>query len=104
MLYQITFYVPISHLEIVKEAMFAKGAGRVGNYECCAWQVLGQGQFRPNENSKPFIGKPNQIETVAEYKVEMVCDEKYIKDVITALKKNHPYEEAAYAIHKLLEL
>lgn len=100
-MYKISVYIPSDHLETVKLAMFDQGAGRLGNYEHCAWQVLGQGQFRPLAQSNPFKGQKGTIETVDEYLVEMVCDEKTIKPVIAALKKTHPYEEPAFSIVRL---
>lgn len=98
MLYKISFYVPESHLEKVKNAMFAAGAGKVGNYSHCAWQVLGEGQFMPLEGSQAFIGEENKLERVSEYKVEMVCDEQSISAVMHALKTSHPYEEPGYFV------
>ena len=95
-LYKIELYVPESHLAAVKTAMFEAGAGRVGNYDCCAWQTRGEGQFRPLNGSTPFIGNQGQIETVIEYKLELVCEEPCLKAVIAALKRAHPYEEVAY--------
>ena len=71
--YQISFYVPVSHLESVKQAMFEAGAGQLGNYEHCAWQTLGAGQFKPINNAKPNIGKLNELTKIDEYKVEMLC-------------------------------
>ena len=53
-LYKIELYVPESHLTAVKTAMFEAGAGRVGNYDLCAWQTRGEGQFRPLDGSRPF--------------------------------------------------
>ncbi len=100
-MYSIIFYVPKSHLENVKTAMFTKGAGRIGNYDCCCWQTLGDGQFRALSGSQPFIGKENIIEQVEEYKVEMVCGEEYISDVVAALLQSHPYETPAYSVHKI---
>jgi structural hemagglutinin/hemolysin toxin protein RtxA len=100
-MYKICFYVPKTHLEQVKTAMFASGAGKIGNYACCAWQVLGEGQFLPLEGSHAFIGEKGTISLTPEYKVEMVCADEYIKNVIAAMKKNHPYEEIAYQIFKL---
>lgn len=97
-MYQLTFYVPSSHLESVKTALFNKGAGRLGNYEHCAWQILGEGQFRPLENSQPFLGTQNELTTVAEYKVEMICTDECIDEVVSELKKAHPYEEVAYMV------
>lgn len=100
-MYKITFYVPESHLEAVKTALFAAGAGRVGNYEACAWQVKGQGQFRPLAGSTPFIGERDMLETVDEYKVELVCAAADIQASVAALKQAHPYEEPAYDVVKL---
>lgn len=54
MSYKLCFYVPVTHIEQVKQAMFAAGAGTIGNYDCCAWQVLGVGQFRPLAGSQAF--------------------------------------------------
>lgn len=102
-MYKICFYVPTAHAEKVKNAMFEKGAGKIGHYGSCAWQTLGEGQFMPLEGSKAFIGEKNRLEIIPEYKVEMVCDAKYIHDVISALKKVHPYEEPAYQVYKLEE-
>lgn len=98
---KISFYTPSDQLEIVKSAMFDQGAGRLGHYEHCAWQVLGQGQFRPMNQAKPFLGQQGIVETIDEYLVEMVCEEKYIKAVINALKKTHPYEEPAFSVVRL---
>ena len=103
-MYKISVFIPETHLETVKTAMFEAGAGRIGDYDSCAWQCLGQGQFRPLENSKPFIGQPGEVETVMEYKVEMVCEDTLIKSSIAAMKQAHPYEEPAYDVWKLEEL
>ncbi|MDC1529637.1 YqfO family protein [Gammaproteobacteria bacterium] len=100
-MYKLCFFVPESHLESVKEALFDVGAGAVGDYDSCCWQSLGTGQFRGLEASTPFLGKKGQVEQVAEYKVEMVIKDQIIKLVIDALKKAHPYEEPAYDVIKL---
>ena len=97
-LYKIELYVPESHLAAVKTAMFEAGAGRVGNYDWCAWQTRGEGQFRPLDGSSPFLGNQGQIETVIEHKLEMVCEEQCLEAVIAALKRAHPYEEVAYTV------
>lgn len=100
-MYKLCFYVPTTHVEIVKDAIFAAGAGRVGDYDRCAWQVLGEGQFRPLSGSNPFAGQQGQIEKVAEYKVETVCEDAVIHAVVAALKAAHPYEEPAYQVWRL---
>ncbi len=100
-MYSLYFYVPESHVEQVKAAIFAKGAGRMGCYDCCAWQTLGAGQFRPLIGSQPAIGRLHQLETVAEYKVETVCQETDLHAVVQALIDSHPYEMPAYGLNKI---
>jgi hypothetical protein len=97
-MYKLCFYVPESHLETVKTAVFAAGAGRVGAYDSCCWQVLGQGQFRPLEGSRPFLGETGNVEVVDEYRVEMVCAPEHIGAVVAALLESHPYETPAWDI------
>jgi hypothetical protein len=97
-LYQLIFYVPESHLEIVKAALFTAGAGHIGDYDHCAWQTLGTGQFRPLSASNPFIGSIDQVEFIDEYKVEMVCERKKIKQALQALLSSHPYQTPAYSV------
>jgi hypothetical protein len=102
-MFKLCFYVPDSHLEVVKKAAFAAGAGRIGNYEQCCWQVEGRGQFCPLAGANPAIGRRDQLEIVVEYRVEMVCEESLLPGVIAALKQAHPYEEPAYDVIQLLE-
>lgn len=97
-MYKICFFVPEQQAEAVKEAMFAAGAGKIGDYDCCCWQIAGQGQFRPLEGSQPFLGEQGEVERVREFKVEMVCAENRMEAAIQALLAAHPYEEPAYDI------
>lgn len=99
-LFKIEFYVPEEQLQAVKQAMFAAGAGRVGDYDCCAWQVRGEGQYRPGAGSNPFKGERDRLETVDEYKVEMVCSAECLEAAVAALKTSHPYEEVAYSVFR----
>ncbi len=101
-MYQLTFYVPASHLEAVKEAVFAAGAGRYNGYDYCAWQTLGEGQFRPLAGSAPYLGEVEQLQRVAEYKVEMVVDDSCLKPAVAALLSAHPYQQPAYGCSKIL--
>ena len=101
---KLSFYVPESHLEVVKTALFSIGVGKIGNYDSCSWQTLGQGQFRALEGSKPFLGQEGTIETVVEFKVEMVCEDALAKAAVETLIKAHPYEEPAYDVVKLAKL
>lgn len=100
-MYKICFFVPADYTDLVKQALFEAGAGKIGNYDSCSWQSEGKGQFRPLDNSKPFIGEQNQLEIVDEHKVELVCDHQHIRAAISALKQSHPYEEPAYEVYKL---
>lgn len=100
-MYKLGFYVPESHLESVKHACFEAGAGRIGNYDQCCWQTLGDGQFRPQSGATPFIGAVNRLEQVPEYRVEMVCERAWVRAVVTALIATHPYEEPAWDLVEL---
>ncbi|MFZ1388030.1 MAG: NGG1p interacting factor NIF3 [Thiolinea sp.] len=97
-MYQLIFYVPATHKESVKQALFAAGAGRIGNYDQCAWECLGTGQFRPLAGSNPFLGQENNLHLVDEYRVELVCAADYIQVALQALIQSHPYEEPAYSV------
>lgn len=103
-MYKIVFFVPETHKDAVKQALFDAGAGRIGNYDSCAWETLGTGQFRAMQGANPFLGKIDQIEKVDEYRVELVCEDALIKDAIRAMKAAHPYEEPAYDVIKLSEI
>ena len=100
-MYKLCFFVPQTHLESVKQALFEVGAGAVGDYDSCCWQSLGTGQFRGLKTSTPYLGKKGRVEQVAEYKVEMVIKEQVIRQGIDALKSAHPYEEPAYDVIRL---
>lgn len=103
-MYKLCYFVPESHLEETKSALFLAGAGRIGDYDSCAWQCLGQGQFRPLDGSQPFLGQAGQIEMVNEYRVELVCEDSTVKPAIAALKLAHPYEEPAYDVCRMEDL
>ena len=103
-MFQLCFYVPETHVEIVKQAVFSAGAGKIGNYEHCAWQTLGQGQFKPTAGSTPYLGSQGELETIPEFRVEMVCDESRIKAVIEALIESHPFEEPAFHYWQINEV
>ncbi|MEE1901628.1 NGG1p interacting factor NIF3 [Pseudomonas inefficax] len=102
-MYKLAFFVPASHVEVVKAAVLAAGGGRIGDYDHCAWQTLGQGQFRPLDGSQPFLGQTGQVEVVEEWKVELVVADDLIAQVVAALKQSHPYETPAYEVWRLAE-
>jgi len=101
--YKLAFFVPASHVDVVKAAVFAAGGGRIGDYDHCAWQTLGQGQFRPLDGSQPFLGQTGQVEVVEEWKVELVVADDLIAPVVAALRLSHPYETPAFEVLRLLD-
>ena len=103
-MYKLTYHVPESHLETTKQAVFAAGGGRVGEYDQCCWQVLGEGQFRPQAGSQPYLGEHDAIEHVPEYRVELVCEDYCVAQVVAALKAAHPYEAPSYAAWQLADV
>lgn len=102
-MYKLTVFVPEEALEQVKSALFAAGAGKIGNYEQCCWQVQGTGQFMPLVGSNPHIGTQDSLERVNEWRIEMVVATANIQKVIGALKQAHPYETPAYDVIEVLE-
>lgn len=103
-MFKFIVFVPESHLERVKDAMFDAGAGRIGHYDRCAWQMMGQGQFRPLPGSDPYEGEQGRVEVVDEYRVELVCPADRLQAVAAALRASHPYETPAYEVIRLEEL
>lgn len=103
-MYKLCFYVPESHLDAVKKAVFAAGAGRIGAYDNCCWQVLGHGQFRPLEGSQPFVGQQGHVQMMPEWKIELVVADEAIHDCVKALKGAHPYETPAFEVWRLSDM
>ena len=103
-MYKLTVFIPDDALEQVKNALFAAGAGHIGNYANCCWQVQGTGQFKPLSGSQPHIGEQNILEQVSEWRVEMVVATDKLSAVISALKQAHPYETPAYDVIALLDI
>jgi len=102
-MYKLIYFVPTEAKESTKQALFSLGAGKFNNYESCSFETLGTGQFKPIDKANPHIGSLNTLEIVEEYKVEMICTDKLIKQAVQTLKESHPYEEVAYEVYKLEE-
>jgi dinuclear metal center YbgI/SA1388 family protein len=94
-------FVPGEQLEDVREALFAAGAGHIGNYDKCSYNLEGNGTFRAGENTNPFAGKKGEFHTEPEVRTETVYPDYYEGSVIRALHNAHPYEEPAYDIYSL---
>jgi len=86
--YKFIFFTPPQHLDELKTAIFATGAGTYPNYSNCCFQTPGIGQFRPGDDANPAIGTKGQLEEVGEVRCEMVCNSREITErAIEALKK-----------------
>ena len=100
---KLVVFVPAEALEAVRDAVFAAGAGRIGEYERCSWYAAGTGTFFGGEGTTPALGESGREERVAEIRVETVVPEGRIRDAIVALRLAHPYEEPAYDVYPLID-
>ena len=91
-------YVPAEHADAVRSAVFAAGAGRIGDYSCCSWSVTGTGQFLPHEGARPAIGTVGAVERLAEDRVEVIAPARIRPAVRAAMRAAHPYEEPAFDV------
>ncbi|MBY6188314.1 NGG1p interacting factor NIF3 [Marinobacter hydrocarbonoclasticus] len=91
-------YVPTPHLDALLAALFAAGAGRIGDYDQCCWVTEGRGQYRPLPGSSPFLGEIGQLHREPESKIELVFEAALKTEVVAALRAAHPYETPAYQI------
>jgi len=100
-LLKLVTFIPDSHLEKVRSAIFAAGAGVSGNYDMCGFTVSGSGSFRGNENSVPFVGEKGKLHAEKETRFETILFSHMREQVIAALLEAHPYEEVAYDLYLL---
>ncbi|MEQ8582947.1 MAG: Nif3-like dinuclear metal center hexameric protein [Marinoscillum sp.] len=94
-------FVPHEDAQRVLDALYAAGAGQIGQYDHCSFQSDGTGTFRPGENSNPHIGTHNVDETVSEKRIELVFPTYLKSKIVSALHNSHPYEEVAYYLSAL---
>ncbi len=96
--FKIAVYIPFEKADEVAEAMFAAGAGRIGEYENCSFRMNGEGTFRGTAKSNPVLGKKENFESVNETRIETIVDSWNLNKVLNAMLKVHPYEEPAYDV------
>ena len=101
LLSKLVVFCPTAQAQRVKEALFAAGAGNIGNYAACSFTTEGEGQFRPNEQANPTIGTTGQVEKVTEARIEVLIPAHQAQAVLTAMQEAHPYEEVAYYLTPL---
>ncbi|MCH2214415.1 MAG: Nif3-like dinuclear metal center hexameric protein [Flavobacteriales bacterium] len=94
-------FVPSSDSEKLREALFCAGAGEIGNYSNCSFNLEGKGTFHPNEGANPTIGKIGGTQYENETRIEVMFPSYLSGTVLHAMKKAHPYEEVAYYLQSL---
>ena len=102
--HKLVWFVPREALDATREAVFAAGAGRIGDYERCSWYTAGTGTFLAGEGADPSIGRVGTEERVSKLRVETVVPSDRAQEVVDALRAAHPYEEVAFELYTLVEL
>jgi hypothetical protein len=98
---KLVVFVPPEALDAVRDAVFAAGAGRIGEYERCSWYTEGTGTFLGGEGTDPTIGERGREERVSELRLETIYPVEREKEVLRALREAHPYEEPAFDLYTL---
>jgi len=99
--FKLVWFVPREALEATRDAVFAAGAGRIGEYERCSWYAAGTGTFVGGEGTSPAIGERGREQRVSELRVETVVRADVLEAVVAALRAAHPYEEPAFDLYPL---
>jgi hypothetical protein len=100
--YKLVAFVPREALDAVREAVFAAGAGHIGNYTRCSWYTEGTGTFFGGEGTSPAVGKAGREERASELRLETILPAERLEDVVAALRRAHPYEEPAFDVYPLV--
>jgi hypothetical protein len=100
--YKLVVFVPRESLDAVRGAVFAAGAGRIGEYERCSWYTEGTGTFLGGEGTAPAIGEGGREERVRELRLETILPAERLEEVVAALRRAHPYEEPAFDVYPLV--
>ena len=98
---KLVVFVPHKHLEQVRQAMFDAGAGHIGAYDSCSFNLEGKGTFRASEDSDPYVGEPGKLHQEPETRLETIVPAPWLGRVLQAMTAAHPYEEVAYDIYPL---
>ena len=99
--HKLVWFVPGEALDATRDAVFAAGAGRIGDYQRCSWYTTGTGTFLGGAGTTPATGEPGREERAPELRVETVVPGERVEAVVSALTAAHPYEEVAYDLYPL---
>jgi dinuclear metal center YbgI/SA1388 family protein len=100
-LVKLVFFVPVEQADEVRNKVFEAGAGVIGKYDMCSFNVPGKGSFRASENANPFVGDKNKLHFEPELRIETIIPVTLSDQVVKALLLAHPYEEVAYDLYPL---
>jgi dinuclear metal center YbgI/SA1388 family protein len=100
-LYKLVCYIPEEHADKVRQGIFASGAGQIGNYDSCGYNMEGEGSFRANEAANPFVGQQGELHYEKEVRFETIVPAHLLHAAKEAMLQSHPYEEPAYDIYPL---
>ena len=98
---KLVVFVPVSQADGVRIAIFEAGGGHIGNYDCCSYNLSGEGTFRALNAAHPYVGEKNQVHKEQEIRIETIFPKIFQNKVVSAMLKVHPYEEVAYDIYPL---
>ena len=101
-LIKLVVFVPDHHADQLRDAISEAGAGHIGNYSHCTYQVSGEGTFMPEKGTSPYIGEQEKLERVEEKRVETIVPKSRLSSVLQAMQDAHPYEEVAYDLYPLV--
>jgi len=101
MLKKLVTFCPAEHAENVRKALFGAGAGVIGNYDSCSYNIEGFGTFKGNDSTSPFVGEQNKLHVEKELRIETIYPKYLESKILINLFKSHPYEEVAYDIYPL---
>lgn len=98
---KLVVFVPQAQADNVRKAIFEAGAGQIGDYDCCSFNLNGQGTFRGSDNTNPFVGEKNKLHFEDEVRIETILPNYMTSKVVSAMIEAHPYEEVAYDLYPL---
>jgi dinuclear metal center YbgI/SA1388 family protein len=101
LLSKLVVFCPVEHSEKVRKALFDTGAGLIGHYDCCSYNVEGEGTFRALDMANPFVGEINKIHFEKEIRIEVIFPRYLETRILKSIRTSHPYEEVAYDIYPL---
>jgi hypothetical protein len=104
MQHKLVWFVPREALEATRDAVFAAGGGRIGEYERCSWYTAGTGTFVARKGANPTVGEVGREQRTAELRVETVVPADLLSQVVQALREAHPYEEVAFEVYPLVDV